>query len=332
MLRRGPGLGHRRQQRPLLAHRRRAGARTVVAIDADQGPRRAALPRAARRGRRADPAADDEPRRPVARPRLARPRAQALPDRGRPDLVLALALVHHLAIAANVPVKEFVDWLAGLGAALVIEFPTREDPMVKKLLAPKREGLHPDYELGFFERCLGEAFDDRALRAARVGHARALPRSPQAGDERHGAGRRRGGPARRRAERRAVALRCTWPSCGPSRVAQPLFDLLQDNPEFFAARGSLGLRHHQLLGPPGGAAARAAARRSSCCSGLIGRRCAPRRCTWSSSRALAALIAAQALKKSIDVAGRRADRACRSPIGLRRGRRSTRARSRCARS
>jgi hypothetical protein len=41
----------------------------------------------------------------------------------------------------------------------VIEFPTREDPMVKKLLAPKREGLHPDYERGFFERCLAEAFD-----------------------------------------------------------------------------------------------------------------------------------------------------------------------------
>ena len=73
--------------------------------------------------------------------------------------MLALALVHHVAISANVPVKEFVDWLASLGAALVIEFPTREDPMVQKLLAPKRDGLHPDYELGFFERCLGEAFE-----------------------------------------------------------------------------------------------------------------------------------------------------------------------------
>jgi hypothetical protein len=30
---------------------------------------------------------------------------------------------------------------------------------VRKLLAPKREGLHPDYELEFFERCLGEAFE-----------------------------------------------------------------------------------------------------------------------------------------------------------------------------
>jgi len=73
--------------------------------------------------------------------------------------------VHHVAISANVPVKEFVDWLASLGSALVIEFPTREDPMVKKLLAPKRDGLHPDYELGFFERCLNGAFEvDRSER------------------------------------------------------------------------------------------------------------------------------------------------------------------------
>ncbi len=84
---------------------------------------------------------------------------KALPDRGKPDLVLALALIHHVAIAANVPVREFVDWLASLGTSLVIEFPTREDPMVKKLLGPKRDGLHPDYERESFERVLAEAFD-----------------------------------------------------------------------------------------------------------------------------------------------------------------------------
>jgi hypothetical protein len=82
-----------------------------------------------------------------------------LADRGRPDLVLALALVHHMAIGANVPVAQFVDWLAELGGALVIEFPTREDPMVETLLARKREGLHADYDREFFERCLGDAFD-----------------------------------------------------------------------------------------------------------------------------------------------------------------------------
>jgi hypothetical protein len=84
---------------------------------------------------------------------------KSMADRGSPDLILALALIHHVAISANVPVTEIVDWLASLGSALVIEFPTRDDPMVQKLLAPKREGLHPDYELEFFERTLNEAFE-----------------------------------------------------------------------------------------------------------------------------------------------------------------------------
>jgi hypothetical protein len=80
-------------------------------------------------------------------------------DRGKPDLLLALALIHHVTIAANVPVQEFVDWLATLETALVIEFPTREDVMVRTLLGPKREGLHPDYERENFERLLAEKFE-----------------------------------------------------------------------------------------------------------------------------------------------------------------------------
>ncbi len=80
-------------------------------------------------------------------------------DRGTPDLTLALALIHHLAITANVPVREFVDWLRGLDTALVIEFPKREDPMVELLLSGKREDANPDYEIESFERALGDAFE-----------------------------------------------------------------------------------------------------------------------------------------------------------------------------
>ena len=65
--------------------------------------------------------------------------------------------------------KEFVDWLASLGSSVVIEFPTREDPMVQKLLSAKREGLHPDYERGSFERCLDEAFDVQMAMAGAQG-------------------------------------------------------------------------------------------------------------------------------------------------------------------
>jgi SAM-dependent methyltransferase len=135
------------------------GAQTVLAIDADQGP--VELLYRDLRGEGAERIlpltmnlADPSPG--LGWRGLER---KSLPHRGTPDLVLALALVHHVAISANVPIKEFVDWLASLGSALVIEFPTREDPMVKKLLAPKRDGLHPDYELGYFERTLKEAFE-----------------------------------------------------------------------------------------------------------------------------------------------------------------------------
>ncbi len=135
------------------------GASTVVAVDADQGPMELLY---------RDLRGEGDEKILTLTMNLADPspglgwrglERRSMPDRGKPDLVLALALIHHVAISANVPVKEFVDWLASLGSALVIEFPTLEDPMVKKLLAPKREGLHPDYELGFFERCLGEAFE-----------------------------------------------------------------------------------------------------------------------------------------------------------------------------
>jgi hypothetical protein len=140
-------------------------AGTVVAIDADQGPLELLYRELRDEGdERILPLTIDlaDPSPGLGWRGLER---GALAVRGRPDLVLALALVHHLTISANVPVREVVDWLAGLGSALVVEFPTREDPMVKKLLAPKREGLHPDYELGHFERCLAEAFTiDRSER------------------------------------------------------------------------------------------------------------------------------------------------------------------------
>jgi hypothetical protein len=84
---------------------------------------------------------------------------RTLEERGTPDLVLALALIHHVSITANVPLAEVIDWLAELGATLVIEFPKRDDPMVRRLLSGKREGSNSDYELETFERLLGERFD-----------------------------------------------------------------------------------------------------------------------------------------------------------------------------
>jgi hypothetical protein len=82
----------------------------------------------------------------------------SLERRGRPELTLCLAIVHHVCITGNVPVPDFLDWLRSLGSALVIEFPDRADPMVRRLLGGKREGGNPDYEKAVFERALEERF------------------------------------------------------------------------------------------------------------------------------------------------------------------------------
>jgi hypothetical protein len=79
-----------------------------------------------------------------------------LAERGRPDLTLCLALVHHVALSSNVPLRSFLDWLAELGTEVIVEFPTREDPMVQRLLGRKGPGANPDYETDAFERALDE--------------------------------------------------------------------------------------------------------------------------------------------------------------------------------
>jgi hypothetical protein len=80
-----------------------------------------------------------------------------LVDRSRPDLVLCLALAHHVALSANVPVGEFVEWLASLGADIVIEFVSKEDAMSQRLLRNK-EDLFADYDQASFEGHLGRRF------------------------------------------------------------------------------------------------------------------------------------------------------------------------------
>ncbi|MCB1016193.1 MAG: class I SAM-dependent methyltransferase, partial [Acidimicrobiales bacterium] len=84
---------------------------------------------------------------------------KAFVDRTRPDVVLCLAVIHHLAITNNVPLPEFVAFLADVGAEAVLEFPTPDDQMVKRLLKNKREGTHDDYTATVLERALDEHFD-----------------------------------------------------------------------------------------------------------------------------------------------------------------------------
>ena len=75
----------------------------------------------------------------------------SLESRGPADLVMALALVHHLAIANNVPLPTLAEWLARLGAALIIEFVPKSDSQVERLLT-NRADIFPHYTTEGFER------------------------------------------------------------------------------------------------------------------------------------------------------------------------------------
>ncbi len=70
------------------------------------------------------------------------------------DVVLALALVHHLAIGNNVPLDGIAALLSRLAPSLVIEFVPKDDPMVRRLLA-SREDVFPDYGIDGFEQVFG---------------------------------------------------------------------------------------------------------------------------------------------------------------------------------
>lgn len=81
---------------------------------------------------------------------------KSLAERGPCDTVMALALIHHLAIANNLPLADVTDYFARLGRDLIIEFVPKGDSMVKRLLA-SREDIFPSYTEAGFE----EAFKTR---------------------------------------------------------------------------------------------------------------------------------------------------------------------------
>lgn len=84
-----------------------------------------------------------------------------LAERGAPDLLLCLALAHHVVIGRNVPLDDFADWLASFGAEVVVEIVDRGDPMVERLLRNRR-GQSIDYS-----REAAEAALERRFRIAR---------------------------------------------------------------------------------------------------------------------------------------------------------------------
>jgi SAM-dependent methyltransferase len=82
-----------------------------------------------------------------------------LEDRSSPDLVLCFAVIHHLVVGRNVPLRKVVDWLADLGSRVILEFVPPGDPMVELLSVNKRpHEIHADYDEESLRRYLVDRF------------------------------------------------------------------------------------------------------------------------------------------------------------------------------
>lgn len=82
----------------------------------------------------------------------------SLTQRATPDVVMALALVHHLAISNNVPLSDIAQFLASLGPRLLIEFVPKADSQVQRLLAT-RQDIYEEYHQEGFEHAFAPWFE-----------------------------------------------------------------------------------------------------------------------------------------------------------------------------
>ena len=74
----------------------------------------------------------------------------SLLKRGPVDILMALALIHHLAFANNVPMYKLAQFFSKICDNLIIEFIPKSDTQVKRLLA-NRKDIFEDYNQESFE-------------------------------------------------------------------------------------------------------------------------------------------------------------------------------------
>jgi hypothetical protein len=81
----------------------------------------------------------------------------SLIERGPADTVLALALIHHLAISNNLPFNHIAAFLRKICRFLIIEFIPKDDSQVQKLLCTRGD-IFPHYSREHFEAAFGDSF------------------------------------------------------------------------------------------------------------------------------------------------------------------------------
>jgi hypothetical protein len=78
---------------------------------------------------------------------------QSLVARGRPDLAVYLALIHHVCLGQGVPLGDFVAMMRDIATSAIVEFVAIEDAMSQAVLATKRDAP-PGYDVDAFRALL----------------------------------------------------------------------------------------------------------------------------------------------------------------------------------
>jgi ribosomal protein L11 methylase PrmA len=78
-------------------------------------------------------------------------------ERGKTDLIMALALIHHLSIGNNVPLARVAELFRNFTQWLIIEFVPKQDKQVQRLLVT-REDIFSDYTQEGFETAFNNFF------------------------------------------------------------------------------------------------------------------------------------------------------------------------------
>jgi ribosomal protein L11 methylase PrmA len=81
-------------------------------------------------------------------------------ERKSPDMIFALALIHHMAISNNLPLERLASFFSKLAPWLIIEFVPKSDSQVKRLLS-SRTDIFPEYTIEGFKRAFATQFEIR---------------------------------------------------------------------------------------------------------------------------------------------------------------------------
>ena len=81
----------------------------------------------------------------------------SLVERSPTDVILALALVHHLAISNNLPFTVIAEFFSRIGEVLIIEFVPKTDSQVQRLLSMRKD-VFPNYNKESFEEEFSQYF------------------------------------------------------------------------------------------------------------------------------------------------------------------------------